>query len=75
MIYQMPDCSDKELLDSQFVKKVEMWCCLLLGVKRTRKKKFRQEMNLAFLCTLELFQTREREKRKKKKNNFPRLQP
>ena len=34
----MPDCSDKELLDSQFVKKVEMWCCLLLGVKKTRKK-------------------------------------
>ena len=30
-------------------------------------------MSLAFLCTLDLFQTRE--KRKKKKNNFPRLQP
>lgn len=32
-------------------------------------------MTLVFLCTLEPFQTREREKRKKKKNNFPRLQP
>lgn len=32
-------------------------------------------MTLAFLCTLEPFQTREREKRKKKKNNFSRLQP
>ena len=32
-------------------------------------------MTLAFQCTLDLFQTRGREKRKKKKNNFPRLQP
>ena len=32
-------------------------------------------MTLVFLYTLDLFQTREREKRKKKKNNFPRLQP
>ena len=32
-------------------------------------------MTQAFQCTLEPFQTRERERRKKKKNNFPRLQP